>query len=316
MGRGGEGVATRRGKREEERDEGDSEEPGKRMTKEETTLAINGADYYVVTHGGDNPGETILLVHGMPDSGAMWDSLAAALVAKGHRVVVPDMLGYGKTSKPADPKRYATEKIVPDMLELILKLGLPKCHVVGHDWGGYVAWELVINAPEQFKSHVAISMSHPLVFSTSLNLQSLRDNWYMYLNTQDDIVDLYTKDDCAFYREFIIPTHPEPDEVCARLKDPVAMNGMRNWDRGNPLASLYLAARSGALTSYYTKVAVPTMGVWSAGDTYLLEEHMQQSGEHCTDFEYRRLAKGSHWCMLDNPEGTNAAVTEWVEKHK
>ena len=77
------------------------------MKKEETTLAINGADYYVATHGGDNPGETILLVHGMPDTGAMWDSLAAALVAKGHRVVVPDMLGYGKTSKPADPKRYA-----------------------------------------------------------------------------------------------------------------------------------------------------------------------------------------------------------------
>jgi len=137
-------------------------------------------------------------------------------------------------------------------------------------------------------------MSHPLVFSTSLNLQSLRDNWYMYLNTQDDIVDLYTKDDCAFYREFIIPTHPEADEVCARLKDPVAMNGMRNWDRGNPLASLYLAARTpGALTPYYTKVAVPTMGVWSAGDTYLLEEHMQQSGEHCADFEYRRFSRST-----------------------
>jgi len=286
---------------------------------DEVSLRINGADYHVrdfCKKNGEN-GETILLVHGMPDTGAMWNSLAAALVAKGHRVIVPDMLGYGNTSKPSDPKRYAGEKIIPDMLEMISKLGLPKCHVVGHDWGGYVAWELVINAPDQFKSHVAISMSHPLVFSKNLNLQSLRDNWYMYLNTQDDVVDLYTKDDCAFYREFLIPTHPEPDEVCARLKDPVAMNAMRNWDRGNPLASLYLAARTpGALAPYYAKVAVPTMGVWSADDTYLLEEHMKQSGEHCVNFEYRRLAKGSHWCMLDNPKGNNAAVTEWVEKHK
>ncbi|QDZ20338.1 alpha/beta-hydrolase [Chloropicon primus] len=241
------------------------------MAKEERTLAINGAEYYVATYGGDNLGETILLVHGMPDTGAMWDNLQAG-----------------------GSEALRGEKIFPDILELISKLGLPKCHVVGHDWGGYVAWELVINAPDQFKSHVAISMSHPLVFSTSLNLQSLRDNWYMYLNTQDDIVDLYTKDDCAFYREFIIPTHPEADEVCARLKDPVAMNGMRNWDRGNPLASLYLAARTpGALTPYYTKVAVPTMGVWSAGDTYLLEEHMQQSGEHCADFEYRRFSRST-----------------------
>jgi len=266
-------------------------------------------------------GDTVLCIHGMPDTGAMWDKLAVALVAKGdHVVVCPDMLGYGKTSKPADPQRYGGETIIMDMIELITtKLQLPKCHVVGHDWGGYVSWELVTNLPDQFLRHVAISIAHPFVFSKNLTPQAIRDNWYMYLNTQDDAVALYTKDDCAFYREYIIPTHPEPDEVCGRLADPVAMNAMRNWDRGNPLASLYLAARNGGMEAAYPNVKVPTMGLWSADDAYLLEEHMQQSVEHMddnTEWEYRRISKGSHWCMLDNPDETSAAILEWIGKHK
>jgi len=283
---------------------------------QESTHTINGVDYYVKIHG--DPGkETVLLTHGMPDTGAMWDKLTKVLVEKGYRVVVPDMLGYGKTGKPADPSRYGGDNVLNDLAELISRLELPKCHVVGHDWGGYASWELVTNLPEQFISHVAVSISHPMVFNKNLNATALRDNWYMYLNTQEDCVQLYTLDDCAFYREFIIPTHPEPDEVCGRLCDPVAMRGMLNWDRGNPLAQLYLAARSGALKGSHPNVKVPTMGIWSADDTYLLEEHMKQSADYVdAEWKYVRLNSGSHWCMLDNPTETNNAIMEWIENHK
>lgn len=284
-------------------------------TKKEIALAINGIDYYVATYGNDDREDTVLLVHGMPDTGAMWDPLTKVLVEKGYRVVVPDMLGYGKTGKPEDFKRYSGENVVKDMIEIITVLKLPKCHVIGHDWGGYITWELVTHLPDQFLSHVAISISHPMVFNKRLTHQSIQDNWYMYLNTMKSSVELYTLDDCAFYREFIIPTHPDKDEVCARLKDPVAMRGCLNWDKGNPLDELYLGVRTGRLA--YPKVTVPTMGLWSAGDTYLLEEHMQQSADHvAADFKYVRLSSGSHWCMIDNPTETNKAIMEWLVERK
>ena len=60
-------------------------------------------------------------------------------------------------------------------------------------------------------------MSYPAVFFSNLHLGTLRDNWYMYLNTQEAAVDLYTLDNCAFFREFITATHPEIDEVCEGL---------------------------------------------------------------------------------------------------
>jgi len=294
------------------------------MKKKENILPINGVDYYVATYynglsdDGDTNTTTVLLLHGMPDTGAMWDKLVKALVleqgkTKNYRVIVPDMLGYGRTSKPADSKRYCGEKVVADLIQLIQQLKLPKCHIVGHDWGAYVSWELVTHLPDQFLRHVAISMSHPCVFSTHLNMKSIRDNWYMYLNTQEASVDLYMLDNCSFYKEFIIPTHPEKDEVCSRLSNKEAMRSMLNWDKGNPLAELYALTLSGELK--YPKVLVPTLGLWSAGDTYLLEEHMQQSADYVdAEWQYVRLSSGSHWCMLDNPTETSNAIIDWFEK--
>ncbi|HJP51238.1 MAG TPA: alpha/beta hydrolase [Pseudomonadales bacterium] len=276
------------------------------------SVSVNDVNYGVTINGEAKRG-TVLLLHGMPDTGAIWARLTTNLIALGYRVVTPDMLGFGATDKPADARRYAGGKIIADLVELIGQLELPKCHIVGHDWGAYAGWELVTHLPEQFDRHVAISMSHPAVFFNDLGLRGLRDNWYMYLNTQEEAVDLYRLDNCAFYKEFCIPTHPDKEEVCTRLTDPEAMRGCLNWDRGNPLAASYLATRKGELE--YSKINVPTLGIWSAGDTYLLEEHMQASGDYLdAEWSYVRLSSGSHWCMLDNPEETNRAVIDWLER--
>ncbi len=264
-----------------------------------------------MTDRGDAIEGTVLLFHGMPDTGAIWDNLATRLVEHGYRVIYPDMLGYGRTEKPADPERYAGEHVIADLIALIEALQLPRCHIVGHDWGAYASWELATHLPQQFLRHVAVSMSHPAIFFSNLNLNSLRDNWYMYLNTQEAAVDLYTMDNCAFFREFITTTHPDLDEVCSRLREPEAMRANLNWDRGNPLAKSYVVARSGKLK--YPKINVPTLGLWSPGDVYLLEAHMQESGAYVdSEWCYQRLSYGSHWCMLDNPDETNAAILNWL----
>ena len=281
------------------------------INKIERTLSINGVNYYVRI-SGDNSNKQVLLLHGMPDTGAIWDALTADLVAQGFQVIAPDMLGYGKTDKPADPARYEGERVLADLIEMMGALDLGACDIVGHDWGAYASWELVTHVSDAFKRHVAISMSHPAVFFSNLHLCTLRDNWYMYLNTQEAAVDLYTLDNCAFFREFITATHPEIDEVCERLSDFEAMRANLNWDRGNPLAQSYIAARLGKLD--YSKITVPTLGLWSPGDVYLLEEHMQASGEYLeADWSFQRLSSGSHWCMLDNAEETNRVITDWLQ---
>src|SRR3546814_9527225 len=94
----------------------------------------------------------------------------------------------------------------------------------------------------------------------------------MYLNIQQDAYELYAANDGEFFRKFLLPTHPELDEVWSRMKDPRALHAMLNWDRANPVAKMYLAAIKEGVEIRHCRV--PTLGIWSAGDRS--EEHTSE----------------------------------------
>ncbi len=277
--------------------------PGKRVE-------VNQVSYHVSDQGeGD---KAVLLLHGMPDTSSLWKHQVPELLRAGFRVVAPDLLGYGKTDKPEAVERYGGELIIGDVIALIEVLGLKQMDIVGHDWGAFLSWELVTHLPDLFRRHVAISVGHPALFFGELSIQALKENWYMYLNCQDAAPDLYALNDCEFARKFIMPTHPELDEVCERLKDPAAVRSMLNWDRANQLASSYLAYMSGQLA--YAKCSVPTLGIWSSGDVYLPEEPMKKTGEFMdAEWRYERLEGGSHWCVLDQAKQVTRLLLDWLK---
>lgn len=278
------------------------------MSITNTTIDINDVTYAVADHGAGE--RTILLLHGMPDTSSMWRAQVPALVDAGYRVIAPDMLGYGRTSKPQDAQRYQGAKIIEDLLGLIDALGVSTVDVVGHDWGAFASWELVLNHPERFNRHVTLSVGHPEVLFGEINVQSAKANWYMYLNGQENAPALYLLHDCAFLRNIILPSHPEIDEVCDRMRDPIAMRAMLNWDRGNELVDFYAAYLTGELS--YPKCTVPTMGIWSRGDTYLWEAQMTASADHmAADWRYETV-DGSHWIPLDQPKELNRLLLDWL----
>jgi pimeloyl-ACP methyl ester carboxylesterase len=274
---------------------------------------IRGVHYHVFDEGDSD--RAVLLLHGMPDTSRVWRHQVSALRGAGYRVIAPDMLGYGETDKPADPARYAGEEVVADVLALVEKLGVENIDVVGHDWGAFLSWELVSRFPSLFRRHIAISVGHVGVFVSDFSAQSLKQNWYMYLNTQEDAVDLYRFRDCEFFVKNIVPSHPEPGDLRTRLRYEDAMRGCLNWDRGNPLASFFLAHQKGELR--YEKCTVPTLGIWSSGDDYLLEEHMQRTQDFmAAEWRYERIEGGSHWAMLDRPDEVSALMLDWLDAKK
>lgn len=278
--------------------------PGHEMT-------LNGVRYHV---GDQGTGErVVLLLHGMPDTSAVWRHQVKALVDAGYRVIVPDMLGYGETEKPQDVARYRGELIIGDMLALLDALKLKQVDVIGHDWGAFVSWELALNAPERVRRHVALSVGHPDLMLAVKSVAEVKDSWYMYLNAQADAAALYALNDGAFFKNYFIPTHPEVDEVWARMKDPLAMNGMLNWDKANPMASSFLAVF--ANPGQPRKSHVPTLGIWSSGDTYLWEAQMKDSAAlMAAPWKYVRLEGPSHWLMLEQPEVVNRLVLDWLSQ--
>ena len=274
-------------------------------------IKVNGVNYHVAELGrGD---KVVVMLHGMPDTSGVWRHQARALAEAGYRVVVPDMLGYGETDKPVETARYAGENILADMVALLDALAISRTDVVGHDWGAYASWELAINFPQRFRRHVALSVGHPDTMFTPHSVEDVKASWYMYLNTQDDAAELYAANDGEWFRKVMIRSHPEVDEVWSRMKDPRALRAMLNWDRANPMASLYLAVAKEKLAR--RQCAVPTLGIWSAGDTYLWESQMKESGKSmAAPWRYARLDAGSHWMQLDHPREVSALILDWLNQ--
>jgi pimeloyl-ACP methyl ester carboxylesterase len=277
------------------------------MHQRERRLAINGVEYHVDEYGEGRP---VLLLHGMPDTAAVWHKQIPHLVDAGFRVIAPDMLGYGRTGKPAEASRYALENVVTDLLAIIDALQLERTDIVGHDWGGLASWSLTSLAPNLFRRHVAIQVGHPAAFVEDVSPTAMKENWYMYLNAMPGAEALYRAADFAYPRQ-VLATHPHAEEVIKRLRDPVALRSHLNWDAGNPMTLMYADGLDGK--EALPKCAVPTMGIWSQGDVFLWEEQVANSHRFmAAPWRYVRLDSGSHWVMLDNAPPVTASILEWL----
>lgn len=274
-----------------------------------TKIKINDVNYHVYDEGDSD--QVVVLLHGQPDTSGMWEHQANALVNAGFRVIAPDMLGYGETDKPQATERYAADHLLVDILALFEHLQLTKMDIVGHDWGAFVSWELVLRKPEMFRKHVALAVGHPGGIFGDMSMSSVKDNWYMFMNCQQHAAELYAQNNFKFLRESFMPTHPDLDEVTSRMSDPAAMNGMLNWDRANQMVSFYLAHGQGEID--YGKCKVPTMGVWASGDAYLPDENWMTSTAQLMDAEWRyeRIEGASHWMMMDEPEAVANLLLDW-----
>jgi pimeloyl-ACP methyl ester carboxylesterase len=125
---------------------------------------------------GPPTGELVVLLHGFPQTSACWTPLLEALAAAGYRAVAPDQRGYSPEARPTAVRAYRLPKLVADVLAVAYWLGAARIHLVGHDWGGVVAWRLAGWHPDRVATLTAVSTPHPRAFARALvaGTQALR----------------------------------------------------------------------------------------------------------------------------------------------
>ena len=129
-------------------------------------------------------GTPVVLLHGFPDSGRLWRHQVPALTGAGYRVIVPDMRGYGRSARPVEVDAYNILHLVSDVRAVLADAGVPRAHVVGHDWGAASSWVLASVMPETVDHLVALSIGHPATFRGrpgQLDLDQLEKAWFMLL---------------------------------------------------------------------------------------------------------------------------------------
>jgi pimeloyl-ACP methyl ester carboxylesterase len=257
------------------------------------SLTVRSGDINLLVHV-DGEGPTILLLHGWPDTSALWDEVALQLVEAGFRVAVPDLRGCGRSDKPRDVESYRMHHLVGDVIALIDALGDEKVTLVGHDWGAALAWIVATFRADLVERLVVLSVGHPTALYGAGITQQVK-SWYMLLFQFEGAGEAFLrKNDYEALRRW--SGHPRADSVIEELEHDGQMTTHLLWYRANVAPNSFVVP-----PPTLPSVEVPVLGIWSSGDFALTEHQMTNSGNYCANgFRYARV-EGGHWIPIDEP---------------
>jgi pimeloyl-ACP methyl ester carboxylesterase len=271
-----------------------------------------------VAEAGDPAGEPVILLHGFPELSHSWRHQLPALAGAGFHAVAPDLRGYGGSDRPAAVDAYAAPKLVGDVTGLIRALGHESAHVVGHDWGGSLAWGLAGASPQLVRSLTILNAPQGVV-SARLRREDpgqRAKSWYMLLFQFPGVAEAWlADDDFANLRSFVFDTAapgafpPEDREVFVdALRRDGALTAALNYYRANMPPSSWLRDPPEP-----PEIAVPTMIVWGEADAYMDPLLLERSAATVTGpLRVERLPGVSHWVQQEVPDRVNELLLDFL----
>jgi pimeloyl-ACP methyl ester carboxylesterase len=248
-----------------------------------------------VTDAGPPDGEVVILLHGYPETRESWDGVVPLLVYAGYRVLAPDQRGYSPGARPRGRRAYALSHLVDDVVALADAAGADRVHVVGHDWGGGVAWGMATWHPERLYSMTSLATPHGKALMRSLvtSRQALH-SWYMLFYQLPWLPERSMKGKAfrrALQRSGL--ADDDIDRYMAVLSQPGAATAALNWYRALPFTP---PSRMGT-------VGAPVMYVYGTGDFALGRKAADLTGSYVTGpYRYEVLEGISHWIPEQVPE--------------
>ena len=268
-------------------------------------------------------GNLILFAHGFPEFWYSWKNQLEEF-GKTHLAVAPDLRGYNLSSKPPHAEEYAISAMVDDLLGLAQHLGSGKFTLVGHDWGGALAWALAMAHPDRIAKLVIINAPHPATFARELkhSWAQRRASWYMLL-FQTRLAEKLLRFNGyhalvrSTLREGLKKNYFNERDRQAYLEawsQPGALTGGLNYYRAVPFRKWLGQERLEipGLGAASLTVRVPTLVLWGEKDPYLLPGNLDGLEEFVPDLKILRFPDASHWVVHEQPDQINSAIREFL----
>lgn len=272
---------------------------------------MNGIRVHYVEAGS---GPLVVLLHGFPEFWYSWRFQIPALAEAGYRVVAPDLRGYNETEKTVGVSSYRVEQLTADVAALVRHLGYERAHIVGHDWGGVVAWLMPVHYPEIVDRLVVMNGPHPGAFVRELQtFDQLRRSWYILFFQLPWLPELLFTAFGLLSLDVLFKTEPRrgafDDEDIRRYKDafrqPGAMHAAINWYRAA------FRRGPGGLARQARGITAPTLLIWGERDRHLTSRLCDGLEPWVADLRVERL-DASHWVQADAPERVNTLLAEFL----
>jgi pimeloyl-ACP methyl ester carboxylesterase len=274
-----------------------------------------------VAVAGDPANPPIILLHGFPESHRTWRHIIPDL-AQDHFVLAPDQRGFARSSKPADVSDYTPDKIVGDLLALANRFDIDRFTLVGHDWGGAIAWMAALQYPDRVRKLVIINAPHPFVMQKTLfdDMAQREASQYIRAFRNPDLERHIESIGLSAFFDGSFMKHTDFEKIADEKPvyldqwgQPGAMTAMLNWYRASAIQVPAMdenPARPAFLDAPFPPLKVPTLVIWGLGDKALLPSQLEGLETLVPGVRIEKVDAG-HFVPWENPAAVVKAMRDW-----
>jgi pimeloyl-ACP methyl ester carboxylesterase len=273
---------------------------------------------------GDPANPPLIFLHGFPESHRTWRYQMAALCER-YWCIAPDQRGYATSSKPADVADYRVPKLVADVFALADALGIGRFTLVGHDWGGAVAWAAALKDQARVARLIQCNAAHPYVFQHTLIFdaeQRAQSQYICEFRTRDIEGEVAARGLDWFFAERFdhllsggVIDAADRGDYLAEWGQPGALTAMLNWYRASPMVVPGPDApmvSTPFLDAPFPRLTMPVLVVWGMQDRALLPCQLDGLDRHVDDLMVVRVSDAGHFVPWEAPDAVNAAMTAFL----
>jgi pimeloyl-ACP methyl ester carboxylesterase len=281
-----------------------------------TYFDLPGLRLHTVVAGPER-GPLVVMLHGFPEFWYCWRHQIGPLAEAGFRVIAPDQRGYNLSGKMPP---FDLQTVAGDVVHLIAAAGYDSAHVVGHDWGGAVAWAVAAWHPERVRRLAVLNLPHPLAMSEALARMNLRQylrSWYVGLFQIPGLPEWgLRRDDFAILRRLLSGkvrprafTAEDLTRYAQAWSQPGALSAMLGWYRAVWRTRRQVEARQ----AKFSRIAAPTLILWGERDIALGVELAEASMAYLANGRLVRFPNSTHWLPAEPPHQVTSHLLDHLD---
>ena len=260
--------------------------------------------------GFQNKGDTVVLLHGFPETSRMWKDLIKVLVQNGYKVIAPDQRGYSNGARPTKVKDYSIENLSQDIINIVDAFEEEKFHLVGHDWGAAIGWGLSASQRDKVISYTALSVPHTDAFGDAISNDKVqgRKSYYIYLFKIKFIPETYFKlfNYVNLKRLWISSDQSEIDSYIDVFSQKNAIKSALNWYRATSLSR----------TKKIGDIYVPTLMTSGKNDMAIGEKAIDETKNYIKSSYNLKKINSSHWIIQDSFDFVSQEILNHLNNFK
>lgn len=288
-----------------------------------TRIALPTGVSLDVATAGDPGAAAMIFLHGFPESHRTWRHQIPEF-ARDHFVIAPDQRGFARSDKPEGVENYTPDKPVGDMLALARHFGKERFTLVGHDWGGAIAWMAALQNPQAVERLIILNAPHPLVFQRSMfdGLDQRRASQYIRAFRDPAIETMIAGIGVEAFFDKTFVGHADADKLAAerpfyvdQWSQPGALTAMFNWYRASAIQVPAMdenPPRPAFVDAPFPPVIPPTLVIWGMGDTALLPCQLEGLDALVPRLTVVRVPEAGHFVPWEAPDAVNRAIRDWL----